>query len=140
MIIDERGTVNAPAPSDEMLISASSNHPNVVFASNLVYRGILVESSDHQIYYDTQNIDMIEQPFERLRTKTRNGYSNMLAADDGRVRYADYKKEFEGDTHYSFAYEIYRAYCETRAANNKTTAVGVTSATANSTTSINVFK
>ena len=134
LIIDERGTVDAPTPSDEMLISASLNHPNVVYASNLVYRGTLVESSDHQIYYDTQNIDMIEQPFERLRTETRNGYSNMLAADDGRVRYADYKKEFEGDTHYSFAYEIYRAYCETRAANSTTTAVGVTSATANNTT------
>lgn len=112
LFVDKKGD-----SSDEALISLADNYKDIVWATNLVYRGEIRKTKEQELYYDTQNIDMIELPFEELRSETLNGYTNMLGADDGYVRYSSYCVDFDGELYNSFAYEIYRTYMENTASN-----------------------
>lgn len=106
MFVDEKDP-----KGDVALADALNNYGNVVFATNLVYRGELKESYN-QLYFDTQNISMVEFPFEAIRDKSYNGYTSMIASDDGMVRYTSSSVNIEGKPYESFDYKIYSIYSE----------------------------
>jgi len=97
---------------DEKLVSSVMGHENIVFATNLVYRGALKETTDSKLYYDPSNIEYIEMPFDDLMLTSNNGYTNALISKDGFVRLSSNTCLYEGETVNSFAYEIYKEYCE----------------------------
>lgn len=106
MFVDEKDS-----EADAALKEACDKYGNVVFATNLVYRGAL-KKSGNEYYYDMQNVDKVELPYEGLREKAFNGYSNTLTADDGMVRYTSYAVDVNGNTYNSFAYKIYSLYMD----------------------------
>jgi len=99
---------------DDALVNSSRLSDNLVFASNLVYRGALKVDEDNSLYYDDTNIDRIERPYNELNTNVKNGFTNTIIGKDGFVRYSMFESEFEGEKLNSFAYEIYSLYMENK--------------------------
>lgn len=94
--------------ADAQLVNALSER-KVVTASNLVYRGTTIYADGAQSY-DAWNIEMEERPFEALDNVVYSGFANAQLSRDGFVRSAQLWTEFNGETRYSFAAQIYRQY------------------------------
>lgn len=97
---------------DGKLVEAVSGHDNIVFATNLVYRGALKQNDRNELVYDVNNIETIEEPFVAIYPYVASGYTNALIADDGFVRYGSLTADFNGQKVNSFSYEIYKRFCE----------------------------
>lgn len=97
---------------DQALIEACGNAGNVVFASNMVYRGDTKQDEDGKIYYDAWNVEMVEEPFDGLNAVVADGFANVHIATDGCVRYTKLTESFGTDTTDSFAYAIYQKYMD----------------------------
>ena len=97
---------------DQALIEACGNAGNVVFASNMVYRGDTKQDEDGKIYYDAWNVEMVEEPFDGLNAVVADGFANVHIATDGCVRYTKLTENFGTDTTDSFAYAIYQKYMD----------------------------
>lgn len=80
---------------------------NIVFASNLVYKGRTRETADQDIYYDAWNVDIVEQPYQALKQNVRSGFVNNFMADDGIVRYTKLTQQVQQETYTSFAWTVY---------------------------------
>ena len=95
--------------ADLRLAEATENACPVIFASNLVYRGAAKQDDSGKIYYDTMNVEMVEEPYEALREVSENGFTNAFVAADGCVRYT---KLFENNNTEakSFAWMLYEKY------------------------------
>lgn len=98
--------------TDSRLAQACEGGKSVFFASNLVYRGVTKQDSDGNIYYDTWNVSMVEEPYAALQEVSSSGFTNAYIASDGCVRYTKLFEQYEEETVYSFAYQIYEAYEE----------------------------
>ena len=85
---------------------------NVVFASNLVYRGKVKYNSDGSPYYDSTNIEMEELQYDSLRKVVDSGFANADISKDGFVRNATLYTNVDGNKRYSFAAQIYLNYCD----------------------------
>ncbi|MBR3769867.1 MAG: adenylate/guanylate cyclase domain-containing protein [Lachnospiraceae bacterium] len=101
----------ADEEADDRLVKAC-NTGNVVFASNLVYRGMTKQDEEGARYFDSWNVEMIEEPFEALSEVTESGFANVHIAEDGCVRYTKVADSFAGEPKASFAYRVYEAYAE----------------------------
>lgn len=95
--------------TDNRLAEAAKKACPMVFASNLVYRGTATTDSDGNMYYNSMNVDMMEEPYEALRQTSRSGYTNAYVAADGCIRYT---KLFENNniSADSFAWILYETY------------------------------
>lgn len=80
---------------------------NIVFASNLVYKGRTRETADQDIYYDAWNVDIVEQPYQALKQNVRSGFVNNFMAADGIVRYTKLTQQVQQETYTSFAWTVY---------------------------------
>ena len=94
--------------ADAQLVKALLKH-NVVTTSNLVYRGTTIYADGAQSF-DAWNIEMEERPFEALDNVVYSGFANAQLSRDGFVRSAQLWTEFNGETRYSFAAQIYWQY------------------------------
>ncbi|MGN0712656.1 MAG: CHASE2 domain-containing protein [Anaerovoracaceae bacterium] len=73
--------------TDERLAAACSRACPIVFASNVVYRGATKQDENGEIYFDTWNVEMVEEPYEALNQVVENGFTNTYVASDGCIRY-----------------------------------------------------
>lgn len=98
--------------TDTALTTACQKAGNVVFGSNLVYRGATKQAADGSLYYDSWNVDMVELPFEALRNVSDYGFANAHIASDGCVRYTKLTENYNSTPVKSFAYTIYETYMQ----------------------------
>ncbi len=107
MYVDETDPV-----ADAALAKASADAGNVVFATNLVYRGQLGTDENGEMYYDNYNISNVEEPYDALKESAIQGFSNVCIGEDGCVRYGMNTAHVGGDAKEldSFAYAIYKEY------------------------------
>ncbi len=96
-------------PEEDKALADSFAGRNIVAASNLVYRGTTVYLDEAQ-YYDEWNISMEERPFPALDNVIHTGFANARVSRDGFVRSAQLWTEYNGETRYSFAAQIFRQY------------------------------
>lgn len=96
--------------ADERLTEAAKKVPNLVLATNLLYRGNTVYGESFGPYYEIQNIAGEELPYEALGKTARSGFANAELSKDGFVRTTSVKKNVNGQTRYSFSGEIVRTY------------------------------
>ncbi len=75
-------------PETDARLAAAAAKGKVVTASHIVYRGKVEESSSGEKYYNSRNIDSIEEPYPALAAVTTQGFANAYSAEDGYVRYA----------------------------------------------------
>lgn len=99
--------VSSGDESKDARLAEMCEDKNIVFASNLVYRGTTKEASDNGIYYDIWNVDMVEQPYQALNQNVHSGYANNFMADDGIVRYTKLTEQVKSGTQTSFAWTVY---------------------------------
>lgn len=104
----------ADAQDDSRLVKACANAGNVVFGSNVVYRGATKFDEQGNAYYDSWNVNMVERPFEELSKVTDTGFTNVHIAEDGCVRYTKLTEKFDSEENKSFAYVLYNKYKELR--------------------------
>lgn len=102
----------ADVDSDMALAEACKDAQDVVFASNLVYRGTTRQDEKGNFYYDSWNVEMIEAPYKALLDVADYGYANVHIAQDGCVRYTKLTEEWNGEIQDSFAFAIYKKYME----------------------------
>ena len=93
--------------ADNALRISSQKAGNVVFASNLVYRGATKTDDKGNVYYDAWNVSFVENPYTALKEVTKAGFANVHIAADGRVRYTKVTEDYSGETYYSFSYALY---------------------------------
>ena len=98
---------------DAELIEACRMAGNVVFASNMVYRGDTKQDESGEVYYDSWNVEMVEEPFAGLDEVVTGGFANVHIATDGCVRYTKLTENYDGIPKESFAYAIYQKYMDT---------------------------
>lgn len=98
--------------TDQELVDACNEAGNVVFASNMVYRGDTRLDENGDFFYDAWNVEMIEEPFSGLKNVTSDGFSNVYIATDGCVRYTKLTENFENSTRESFAYAVCKKYAD----------------------------
>lgn len=98
--------------ADRKLVEACRNAGNIVFASNVVYRGETKRDENGGMYYDSWNVEMVETPFEGLDKVVTDGFANVHIAMDGCVRYTKVIENCDDGQRDSFAYAIYRKYME----------------------------
>lgn len=105
LFVDERDE-----EADNALYEACKEAGNVVFASNLVYRGTTKTDGDGERYFDSWNVEFVEQPFLRLQTVSDSGFANVNMATDGCVRYTKIEERVGENLYPSFAFTIYKYY------------------------------
>ncbi|MBO4863646.1 MAG: CHASE2 domain-containing protein [Eubacterium sp.] len=107
--------------SDGLLAEAVKNSGGrIVTGSNIVYRGRVERGAGEELYYNSEYISDIEMPYDELKENVTVGFTNEGIADDGYIRYAmktvmipEDKIDLIGnDFQDSFAYEVYKQYCE----------------------------
>jgi len=103
----------ADEAGDNELVEVCRNAGNVIFASNMVYRGNTKQDADGQMYFDSWNVEMVEEPFEELDEVVSAGFANVHIATDGCVRYTKLTEHYDGTLKESFAYAVYRKYMDT---------------------------
>jgi len=98
--------------TDVILSEACEMAEDIVFASNLVYRGTTKQDEQGNMYYDSWNVEMVEEPYEGLSRSADYGFANVHIAQDGCVRYTKLTEQWNGETQDSFAFSIYKKYME----------------------------
>ena len=102
---------NSSPEVDEKLALACKKG-KIVTGSNIVYRGSAKKDNKNNLYYDSWNIDMIEQPFAELKAVSEAGFTNAYIGKDGYIRYTKLEEDFDGESYPSFASLIARLYLE----------------------------
>ncbi len=102
--------VDETDPETDARLAAAADLGDVVVATNLVYRGKTVKTGDGRIYYDSRNIEFVEEPYGALEKTTLQGFSNACIANDGYVRYA--MNTVPGTGYKGLAYATYERYCQ----------------------------
>ncbi len=96
---------------DAALREAALKNGNVVFASHIDFDTVAVTDENGKVKIDDSYINMLEKPFTGDEIST--GFVNVSPDTDGIVRrFHPTYKDPDGNTLYSFSYEIYRKYCE----------------------------
>ena len=97
--------------SDTYFAEACKSGGNVVTAVNAVY-GTQLGKKGGNISVDTGYIEMVEYPYEALKTVSSYGFANTLQDADGYIRYAREYIDYEGERIDFFPVAVYRQYCE----------------------------
>ncbi len=102
--------------TDERLAEAAGKADGyIVVGTNIVYRGRVEVGSDGEMYYNTDHIDHIEQPYAALGQTVVPGFTNKIIASDGYIRYAinsvNYTEGGAAGTQDSFAFAVYKLWC-----------------------------
>jgi len=97
---------------DTALAEAAAAGDQVVMASYLEYTARLEQQPDGRMWMNTMYLKQVEKPYERLARVCRQGFTNVVQDSDNYVRRSMLSAEWNGETTYNFAYEIYRCYME----------------------------
>ncbi len=99
---------------DRALAEAAARSGNVVMASYLDYTARLEQQPDGSFRMNTMYVEQVERPYDALAAVTRQGFTNARQDTDNYVRRALLYTDTDGGREYSFAWEIYRSYLESR--------------------------
>lgn len=87
---------------------------NVVLANSFNYKEQPKTDENGKTTYDPFYIDSAVLPYETLRSQCDYGYATTIVDNDGYVRRTKTSVEYEGNTVYSFATQIYKNYMESQ--------------------------
>lgn len=99
--------------SDAHFAQAAKDGGNVVTAVNAVY-GTSLNRTGSGLFADTDQIRMVEYPFDALKAVSSYGFANTLQDPDGYVRYARESIDYDGEQIDFFPVAIYKRYCAQR--------------------------
>ena len=98
---------------DNALVEALGRYGNVVTAGAANFTSTMVTETDGSFYMDDYYVDSYDAPFDELAEVTTTGHINAMYDVDGIMRHAIQSIDLpDGNTVYSFGYEIYKKYCE----------------------------
>lgn len=97
---------------DTALAKAAAKYDYVVMASYLSYSARLEEQPDGRLVMNIRHVQQLEEPYDELKAVSRQGFTNAVQDSDNYVRRSVLSADWEGETRYTFAYEIYRCYQE----------------------------
>lgn len=98
--------------TDAQFANVCAKGDNVITAVNLVYKTKVDVTADGTLSVDSDNVDMVEYPYEALREGSSYGFANTVQDEDGYIRYAMLREAYEGETIDSLSLAIYRKYYE----------------------------
>ncbi len=106
---------NMDEASDQAFNEDVSSRDNVVVASHLVFDRVVEADANGNMYVNNKHISQVEIPY--FDEGVALGFTNVSSDEDGVVRRmvpaVVYKDETGNEsTEYSFAYSIYKKYCE----------------------------
>lgn len=108
---------DADEEGDLYFAKACEKAGNVVVASDFVFKGQPEEDENGKIIYNPYHVEYVVRPYEALRECTTMGFANTTVDSDGYVRQTMSEIDYNGQTEYSFAYQIYRKYQEANGEN-----------------------
>ncbi|MDD4798214.1 MAG: adenylate/guanylate cyclase domain-containing protein [Clostridia bacterium] len=105
---------NRSQSEDQHLVQSIKNavandYTEVVLSSFASFGNTVVEA-DGDSFYLLSEAKTLENPIDSLLPYVTVGHSNVMPDSDGIIRRSLHQFNFEGQTIYSFAYEIYKAY------------------------------
>lgn len=95
---------------DRALAEAAAKYDNVVMASYISYEARLEQQPDGSLHMNTMHVAQVEKPYEALDAVSYNGFTNTVQDADNYVRRALLSVDWNGETTYNFAYEVYDRY------------------------------
>lgn len=98
--------------SDTHFANACAKSGNVVTAVNTVYGEQLKTDESGNLALDKNHIELVEYPFNALKSTSKYGFANTLQDSDGYIRYARTEISYEGNRIDSFPVAVYRQYCD----------------------------
>ena len=103
---------NIEAESDRRFAEACKKAGNVIVASNVIWKDRVMVNSEGNYIVDHSKVDMIELPYEDLRSVSKHGFANAFQDRDGYIRFEKYCVDNNGVTEKSFTSEVYEEYCQ----------------------------
>ncbi|MDE7270615.1 MAG: adenylate/guanylate cyclase domain-containing protein [Acetatifactor sp.] len=102
---------------DRALAEAAAKFDNVVMASYISYEAKLEPQADGSLQMNTMHVAQVEKPYEALNAVSYNGFTNTVQDTDNYVRRALLSVDWNGETTYNFAYEVYARYIQSMGQN-----------------------
>ena len=103
---------NSDKDGDEYFARACENAGNVVVVSSFSFKERPETDEKGRVTYNPLHVDYVVMPYTELGEQVDIGFANTLVDSDGYVRQAIICVDYDGETKYSFAYELYRRYQE----------------------------
>jgi len=113
IVLDVMFIGEAEKTSDDYFAQAAAEGGNVITAANLVYGTTVGRTEAGELFWEENQIQMVEFPYQQLLDGTGYGFANSVQDEDGYVRSALTTVTYEGKTIDSLAMAAYRKYCET---------------------------
>lgn len=98
--------------SDAYFAQVCKEGGNVIMAMNLVHKTKVELTEEGTLAIDNTNVEMVEYPYEALKSASGYGFANTVQDKDGYIRSAMLDAYYEGETIDSLALAVYRKYCE----------------------------
>lgn len=101
------------AAGDAAFAKACGKADNVVTVSTAVFKEKPETDENGMMTYNPYHVEYMIQPYEELAENVETGFANITMDDDGYVRQAMIRTDYEGKTENSFAAMVYMKYQET---------------------------
>ena len=98
---------------DQAFADVCKQAGNVVTAYNIQFKEMPETDENGKITYNPFYVDEVDYPFEELKNTTYYGFANTIVDEDGYVRRFKTSLEYNGETHFGFATQVYIRYMET---------------------------
>lgn len=103
---------NVDEEGDAYFADVCKRAGNVVAASSIGFKEQPQTDEKGRVTYNTLYADSIQQPYAALSEQVTTGFANTTVDNDGYVRQGMTEITYQGETVYSFDFQIYRQYKE----------------------------
>ena len=113
---------------DNAFARACEKYGNVVTGVNVVYRDKLTVGSDGSLNVDSQNVAMVEYPYDALKSASDYGFVNTYIDKDQFIRTSGVEANYQGETIDSIDMAVWKKYAKTsgtEVVKPKTTSSGI---------------
>lgn len=113
---------------DNAFARACEKYGNVVTGVNVVYRDKLTVGSDGSLNVDSQNVAMVEYPYDALKSASDYGFVNTYIDKDQFIRTSGVEANYQGETIDSLDMAVWKKYAKTsgtEVVKPKTTSSGI---------------
>lgn len=102
------------ADKDAYFAEVCANSGNVVVAANTVVRDKVTLTEDNVISVDTENVALVEFPYEALNAAVTCGFANTIQDTDGYIRQGKVSCTYQGEQYASLALASLKKYSEAK--------------------------
>lgn len=95
---------------DAALSEATKLNNNIIMASDISFKPILVPDEDGKYYRNDYNIEFVTLPIEGIRENVTSAFANTNPDNDGYVRHSIRRLTFDGVEYSSLAFQTYMDY------------------------------